>query len=376
VRDDHHFTGPTGAAGARPLAGLTVGRFGHFDPGYSRNRIVAKALERAGASVVDVADRRRFPHRTPALIRGGLATDVDLLLVSFPGHSDIATAKLVAGRRRAPILFDALVSLWETNVVDRATVRARSLQGLRYRLTDAVACALADAVLLDTDAHVAWFAERFGIPPRKLHRLWVGADEDLVGPCPPREPGMPFTVFFYGSFIPLQGIEHIVGAAERLQSRAEVRFVLCGDGQTHAAMRALAQSRGVSNLEFVGRRSLRDLYALMCDSDVCLGIFGIGPKARAVIPNKVFDALASARPLITGDTPAVREALTHGEDAWLCPPGDPDALADAIARLEAEPATRARLAAAGRNLFERRFSLDALATDLARIVRAVVDGRP
>jgi hypothetical protein len=112
---------------SEPLLGLTIGHFGHFDPGYSRNRILAKALRRAGASVVDIRDCRRFLARTPALARTGWKANPDLILVGFPGHSDVATAKLVSLRRRVPVVLDALVSLWETNVVDRRSVAARSV---------------------------------------------------------------------------------------------------------------------------------------------------------------------------------------------------------------------------------------------------------
>jgi glycosyltransferase involved in cell wall biosynthesis len=359
---------------SKPLLGLTVGHFGHYDPGYARNRILAKALQRAGAEVIDIGDRRRFLARTPGLARAGWRAAPDVILVGFPGHSDVATAKLVSLRRGVPVVFDALVSLWETNVMDRQTVPARSLSGYRYRLTDRVACTLADAILLDTDAHIAWFRAEFRVPAAKLHRIWVGADDELMTPCRARPPDGRFTVFFYGSFIPLHGIEHIIGAAEGLQARdREIRFVLCGTGQTLPAMRRLAASRRISNVEFLERQPAPELHRLMCDSDLCLGIFGTGAKARAVIPNKVFDALACRRPVLTADTPAVRESLAHGKDVWLCRGGDADELAEAITTLKADPGARARIAAAGHELFKRRFSLDALSGDVARIVLDVVE---
>jgi glycosyltransferase involved in cell wall biosynthesis len=370
-------TGARAGEASRPLEGLTVAHFGHYDPDYARNRILAKALRRAGASVVQVRDRRRFLARTPALAREGRRLSCDVTLVGFPGHSDVAAAKLLSRRRGVPVVLDALVSLWETNVLDRRTVAARSLSGFRYRMTDRVACALADAILLDTDTHMAWFRAQFGVPAHKLHRVWVGADDELMTPCRLKERTGDFTVLFYGSFIPLHGIEHIIGAAERLQARDdEIRFALCGAGQTSSAMRRLAQSRRISNLEFLRPRPLSGLRKLICDSDLCLGIFGTGSKARAVIPNKVFDALACRRPVITADTPAVRESLAHAENVWLCRGGDADALAEAITAMKADPDTRERIAAAGHELFKRRFSLDALAGDVARIVLDVVERPP
>jgi glycosyltransferase involved in cell wall biosynthesis len=92
-----------------------------------------------------------------------------------------------------------------------------------------------------------------------------------------------------------------------------------------------------------------------------------------VIPNKVFDALACGRPVITGDTPAVREAFTHGEDIWLCTAGDASALANAITTLRADADARARVATAGHELFKRRFSIDALAADVSRTLLDVLE---
>ena len=68
-------------------------------------------------------------------------------------------------------------------------------------------------------------------------------------------------------------------------------------------------------------------------SDICLGVFGTSDKAARVVPNKVYDALAAGRPLVTEDSPAARELLHDGDDALLVPAGDGAALADALRRL-------------------------------------------
>jgi glycosyltransferase involved in cell wall biosynthesis len=355
---------------SKPLIGLRVAHFGHHDPNYARNRILAKALRRVGADIIDISHRRRFPSRTPRLILDALKARADVILVGFPGHSDLAAAKLTSLPRSVPIVFDALVSLWETSVLDRGVTVARGLSSMRYRITDRIACSLADVVLLDTDAHIQWFVEEFRLPVHKFRRIWVGADDEVMKPCPSWPSNRNFTVFFYGSYIPLHGIEHILGAAQRLGTAdRDVRFILCGSGQTYPAMRRLAARREINNVRFLGWRPLAELRRLICESDLCLGIFGTSKKAQLVVPNKVFDALACQRPVITADTPAARECLVHGRDAWFCKAGDADALAESIATLKADPGLRGRLADEGRELFHRRFSLDALANDLWPIFR-------
>ena len=77
----------------------------------------------------------------------------------------------------------------------------------------------------------------------KFRRVWVGADDEVMKPQPRPIDDQPLTVFFYGTFIPLQGIEHIIDAAALVAREDErIRFVLCGDGQTHAEMRRRARS--------------------------------------------------------------------------------------------------------------------------------------
>ncbi|MEA2972470.1 MAG: hypothetical protein QOG82_928 [Actinomycetota bacterium] len=350
------------------LEGLTIGHFGHFDPSYSRNRIMAKALRRAGADVVELSDGRPWASRTPRLVASAARRRLDLLLVGFPGHADVAAAKALGLAKGAPVVFDAFFSLWETSE-DRDT---GTYQARRGRIEDRWSCRFADRIVLDTATHADFFATALGVPRRKLRTVWVGADDEVLQPLPRGDaPG--FRVLFIGTYIPLHGVDTIVRAAHLLERAGEtVEVVLVGGGQTYASVRTLASRLGVTNVRFEPRIPPDRLAGEIARSDVCLGIFGDSPKAGRVIPNKVFDALAMGRAVVTRDSAAAREALTHGHTAWLCPPADPEALAAAIAGLKADDEARARIARQGYELFECRFSIDALSATVAGIVRELV----
>jgi len=79
-----------------------------------------------------------------------------------------------------------------------------------------------------------------------------------------------------------------------------------------------------------------------------------------VIPNKAFQALACGTPLVTADTPAARELLVDGESALLVPPGDPEALAEALRRLAADDGLAERLGAGGLAAYRERASEEVL----------------
>ena len=350
-----------------PLHGLTIAHVGHFDPEYSRNRIMGKALRRAGATVLTLTDERTFARRIPNLTRRVRALRPDAVLVGFPGYADVPAVRLAAGRL-TPVVFDAFVSLYETNVEDRGLTAPESLAARRYAIEDRIACRLASRVVLDTDTHARYFSEHIGVSPQKLRRVWVGADDDVMRPGP-RPADTEFRVFVYGSFVPLQGFEHVVRAAHLLEQRGEAITVdIVGSGQTEHEVRRLAADLGTANVRFLGRRPYGDLPALMANSHVCLGIFGGSGKAARVIPNKVYDALAVARPVLTADTEAIREALTHGDDAWLCAPADPEALAEALVTLKSDAALRERLAQNGHRRFCDQFSIAAITRDVTAVM--------
>ncbi len=353
-------------AESQPLAGVTIAHVGHFDPAYSRNRIMAKALRRAGATVLVASHTGKYLRRTPRLVFDVVRKRADLILVGFPGHADVAAARLATTR---PVVFDAFVSLYETEQDRREQPGLVSARARRFAWEDRLACRLATRIVLDTDTHAAYFAQQFGVSPSRLRRVWVGADDDVMKPG--REPAPTagrFRIFVYASFIPLHGLEYVVRAARALERRKEdVQIDIVGGGPTAHATMQLVADLGTTHVQFLGRRPYEELPGLMAASQMCLGIFGTSAKAQRVIPNKVFDALAVARPVLTADTPAAREVLVHGDNAYLCAPGDAEALADAIVALKLDEALRHRLAERGNELFRERFSIAALSRDVAAV---------
>ncbi|HEY0804026.1 MAG TPA: glycosyltransferase, partial [Pseudonocardiaceae bacterium] len=113
-----------------------------------------------------------------------------------------------------------------------------------------------------------------------------------------------------------------------------------------------------------------ELPALVAGHDVCLGIFGTGPKALRVVPNKVFQGAAAGCAIVTSDTPPQRRAL--GDAALLVPPGDPAALVSAIGRLADDRAELDRLRHAAHRLAIARFAPDQV---VAPLLAALPTGR-
>lgn len=342
--------------------------FGRHDPDYSRNFIPLKGLRAHGVHVQECrvpSSGILWPFRL--LWRYlMLWPRFDVLFVSFPGQEVMLLARILT---RKPIIFDAFTSHYEGYVQDRKKVRPGSIGARWYRWLDRSACVAATVCLTDTDAHGDFYAEEFGLPREKFRRVFVGADPDAFPANGSRSE--PFKVHFHGHYIPLQGADVVVRAAALL-NRHGVRVRMIGHGQMYDACRRLAAELDAANIDFIGNVPFTELVRSMEESHICLGIFGTTPKAQRVIPNKVYEALAAGRAVITADSPAARELLTDGRDALLIPAGDAQALADAILRLKNDSALRGRLAAAGHATLMANASPDIIGRQLRDIIETLV----
>jgi glycosyltransferase involved in cell wall biosynthesis len=336
---------------------LRVVYFGTYERAYPRNAQVISCLRRAGVEVEEVhvsvwddirhgwsagAGRALKLLAAEARLLRSRPRDCDALIVGYPGHLDVPAARRAAGER--PVVFNPLVSLADTLVADRGRFRPGSLPARLLEEIDRRAFRTADRVVADTAEHARFFAGLAGLD--RVDVCFVGAEERLFRPG--WKPHERFAALFVGKLIPLQGVDTILAAA-RIAS--EIPFRIVGSGQLAPLLRDKP-----SNVEHVPWVEYELLPAELRGCGAALGIFGATGKARRVIPNKAYQALATGAPLITADTAAARELLVDGESALLVAPGDAAALAEALRRLAGDSALAERIGAGGRAAYEQQAS--------------------
>ena len=371
--------------------------WGTYDRDYPRNLTLIDGLRRNGAEVVEINEplwrdsgeklgRAAAWWKSPGFLLRWLDAylklsfrllrekDADFIMVGYTGHFDVFVAKPLSLIKGVPLVFDAFLSLYEAFVSDRAVIQPASLKARVLHFVDKHSCALSDLVLLDTEEHIKYFCSEFGLPAGKFRRSFVGAPEDFYGARPERRPEGPFTVLNFGSYIPLHGVEYILRAAKELEGHQDILFRLIGSGEGYAPALKLAGELELKNVEFMDFPGRPALTEEIGGAGVCLGIFGNTEKARRIIPNKVFIAMALGRPVITGDTPAARELLENGNNALLCEMASAKALAETILKLKADPALGLKIAGAGHETFRSRTSAEALGKELCGML-AELSGR-
>lgn len=351
---------------------LRVLCFGSYNPRYPRSRVIIKGLTKNNVKVIECNYQSKTWLKYLGLFKK-YKSDYDVTIVCHPGHLDVPLAKVLTTLSIKPLVFDAFISLYDTNVFDRKLVKEGSIKSKFYFYADKLACILSDLILLDTKEHIKYFYKTFGIEKERFRRVFIGADDDVFYPRKIQREEDSFVVAFHGTFIPLQGIQYIVKAARLLEDKKDIKFEVLGGGQTYPRIIALCKRLNVKNILFKKPVKYEEVPNFVARGDVCLGIFGDTAKARRVISNKVFEILAMRKPLVTGDTPAIKESgLINRKHALLVEMAKPKAIANAILELKANEKLRRSIAKNGYALFRENFTPKVIGATLKKTLEEAI----
>ena len=295
---------------------------------YARGRIIYKGLKKNGANVEIVLGN-------PAKIAKRLLNfDFDIIIAS--GKPILWAAFLLKPLHKKKIIFDAFISDYDNLVIDRKIVKNPILSRLLW-FGDKYSCAVSDKVILDTNEHIKYFCQEFGLNRQKFDRVFIGADGDIlkIKEEEGRENRRLFEVLFYGTYIPVHGIDYILKAAAILESKdSDIEFTLIGNGQTYNEMIKLNEQLQNKNCRFIDFINQEELLQRIYYCNVCLGIFGSTPRAKRAIPNKVFDAISMKKPVISSKTAATTELFKDKINILYSKIADEEDLAEKILLLK------------------------------------------
>jgi len=297
----------------------------------------------------------------------------DIMLIPWRGILTLPLAKVI---HRKPIIYFPAFSIYDTLVNDRKKVKKNSLKAKFIRFVDKLACKWVDRVVLESTEEINYFVNEYDLPQEKFRQLPMSGDESIFTPQPFKELQKEFVVLFFGSFIPLHGIDTIVKAAAILKKYDDMSFRICGDGQTKPEIEKLIHEKNLKNVHLQGLVSKEALLDNIKNSDVCLGIFGNTAKAQKVLTNKVFQILASKKPLITMESPAASEAgLQSNVNCILVPPSDPQRLAEAILSMKNNPEKRNQISIEGHKMYLENLSMQVVGRKLVKIIEEILQTR-
>jgi glycosyltransferase involved in cell wall biosynthesis len=239
---------------------------------------------------------------------------------------------------------------------------------------------LCDRVVTTGEAIRGQFIQRLGLPPTKVTSIPTGVDLGRFDPSradPMRlrkeldlDGGIPL-VAMIGVLRSWKGHLVFLRTMGRIREvRPEVRALFVGDGPFRSVIEDAIRRQGLGDaVHLLGHRE--DIPEILGGVDVVAS----ASTAAEGIPQALLQALAMRRPVVASDVGGVPEIIRPGETGWLVPADDPDALADAILEVLANPVKAARLGEAGRKVVEERHSLRAMGEQMEELYRAVAAGR-
>ena len=230
---------------------------------------------------------------------------------------------------------------------------------------------LSSRCLTDTELHRDFIATRFGVDRGRIDVVYVGgvpAGQSSAGP----EMDGQLNVLFYGTFLPLHGVDVLLNACKLLEDKP-IRFhIIGGSGKALVAFQTLLDELSPGNVVHDAWVDFDKLQSTVIPgADLCLGgPFGGTPQARRVITGKTFQFLAQGKPTVIGrvDEPV---AFADRKNCLLVEQADAADLARACEWALEHRNELPAIGRAGQALFKECFSVDALARQLEVSLRAV-----
>ena len=254
-----------------------------------------------------------------------------------------------------------------------------TLGGDVYALQDPLSRRVRRAVLRRAHAVTAYNADmrdrlvEAGADPARAYVLTLGADihgfRRLAGGHAP----VPGRILFVGRLVEKKGVTVLLDAVRRLPEGLDWSLEVAGDGPLRGALEE--QASDLPGVTFRGVSSREQLAAAYAQASVV-----VVPSVPASsgdqdgLPTVLLEAMGMERAVVGSDLPGINEALIDGETGLLVPPGDPDALAGALARVLGDDDLRTRLgeAAAVRS---NDYTVEACAKRFAELLTTALEAK-
>lgn len=281
-------------------------------------------------------------------------------------------AAWLAGVKRRAAIISGLGYAFTSDPDESGWLRIkRLLVSAAARVAYFVSLRLADTVIFQNPDDKACFAQMGLTRSTQRTDMVNGSGVDIAHYAAAPAPGGPITFLMIARLLRDKGVYEFVEAARIVRrTHPDVTFNLVGPFDPNpSAIKTTEVDAWVREgvVDYLG--SVEDVRPQIAKCHVF-----VLPSYREGTPRTVLEAMSMARPIITTDVPGCRETVKDGENGFLVPAYDPQALANAMITLINQPDTRARMARASLNMARTRFDARSVALDTLEILGIRAEG--
>jgi len=250
---------------------------------------------------------RRYFETISSLIKTKRKHDPDIYILGFRGHEIFWLVRLIT--RGKPLIFDSLMSPYHSLWDDKKFGALGKIVGFFVFFFEKKVLNSSDFIFTDTQAHISYLHNTFSIPEIKIAALPVGSSENKTGTKSPATPNnlqhLPadrLKVLFYGSFLPLHGIDVLTDLINQCINLPICFIFIGGKGKPlRKFLKAIDNSpkNCVTHIPWVEYDEL--VNNIIPNVDIGLGgPFGNTPQAQKVITGKTSQFLSQGITTVVG----------------------------------------------------------------------------
>ncbi|MCJ7577554.1 MAG: glycosyltransferase family 4 protein [candidate division Zixibacteria bacterium] len=232
---------------------------------------------------------------------------------------------------------------------------------------------LTDLIIVTAETLRGSYLQNLKIKPEKVSEISVGIDEIFFSPRPPdliwrnrlNISEGDLVVGMVGRLSPVKGHKYFIQAAEFvLKKIPQAKFIIAGENAQIKASQLkekVKESNMENNFRFVGKvNDIREI----------ISVFDVGVVASVgseTICRVLLEYMAMGKPVVGTSVNAIPEVIQHGTNGFVVPPGDKEALGEAILQLLEDKEKRINFGNAGRSSVEKNFSLEQFAKNTEEV---------
>ncbi|MHC4075147.1 MAG: glycosyltransferase family 4 protein, partial [Planctomycetota bacterium] len=267
----------------------------------------------------------------------------DVIICTSPALIVGLTGAILSWFKRVPMVFEVR-DLWPESVIDLGAVTNKWAIKAMYWL-QSISYGKAKWINVLTPAFEEFLINVNGVPADKISMIPNGADLDIIKPDYKdnwvREKHNltgKFVVTYVGAHGATNTLSQLINAAVILKDKApDVQFLLVGDGIRKAQLIEQASENSLDNVTFVPPVPKTQIGDYVNASDVCTAVLKRIESFKTVYPNKVFDYMAAAKPIIIGIDGVARKLIEDAGSGIYVEPENPQEFAEAVLKLKDNP---------------------------------------
>jgi glycosyltransferase involved in cell wall biosynthesis len=309
----------------------------------------------------------RYADTTLRLIKLRVTARPDVYIFGFRSHESFWLFRIITIGK--PVIFDEFINMQNSLVTEKSVIKPKGVGAKFAKWYVRSLHRASHLILTDTKLHAESSSREYGTGIEKFKPLYVGCDEQLFYPRKTQR-NSKLQVFFYGNVEALHGLNHILGAIQRLNNDQYEFTIIGGRGkpEVKAAIDAVQKAAPKAVINYIEWVPIEELPDRIAAADICLGgPFGDTAQARVVITGKTFQFLAMGKPAIIG-TIEQESGFVDRKNCLLVRQGSSEAIADQLAWAAAHKSKLADIGAEARELFDRRFSTSVISKELESII--------